>query len=43
MTSEELKQRELKRLKKKRYLENKKRKWYQSKVNNYIYVQGLPE
>jgi HIV Tat-specific factor 1 len=32
----------MKKLKKKRYLENKKRKWYQSKVNNYIYVQGLP-
>ena len=42
LTAEELKQRELKKLKKKRYLENKKRKWYQTKVNTYIYVQGLP-
>jgi HIV Tat-specific factor 1 len=25
-------------LKKKRYQENKKRKWYQSKLNTYIYV-----
>ena len=24
-------------------MENKKRKWYQTKVNNYIYVQGLPD
>ena len=42
MTAEELKQRELKKLKKKRYLENKKRKWYQTKMNTYIYIQGLP-
>jgi HIV Tat-specific factor 1 len=33
----------MKKLKKKRYQENKKRKWYQSKVNNYIYIQGLPD
>ncbi len=38
LTEEELKQRELKKLKKKRYQENKKRKWYQSKLNTYIYV-----
>ncbi|CDW88320.1 rna binding domain protein [Stylonychia lemnae] len=42
MTAEELKAKELKRLKKKRYLENKKRKWYQTKVNTFIYIQGLP-
>ena len=33
---------ELKKQKKKRYQENKKRKWFQTKVNNYVYVQGLP-
>ena len=42
LSAEELKLKELKRLKKKRYMENKKRKWYQTKVNNYIYIQGLP-
>ena len=42
MTAEELRLKELKKLKKKRYMENKKRKWYQTKVNNYIYIQGLP-
>ena len=42
MTAEELQLREQKRLKKKRYQENKKRKWFQTKVNHYIYVQGLP-
>ena len=42
MTAEEIKLREQKRLKKKRYQENKKRKWFQTKVNNYVYVQGLP-
>ena len=42
MTAEELKAKELKKLKKKRYLENKKRKWYQTKVNTFIYIQGLP-
>lgn len=43
MSEEELKQRELKKQKKKRYQENKKRKWYQSKMNTYIYIQGLPD
>ncbi len=43
MTAEELQLREQKRLKKKRYQENKKRKWFQTKVNNYVYVQGLPK
>lgn len=43
LTEEQLKLREIRKLKKKRYQENKKRKWYQSKVNNYIYVQGLPD
>ena len=42
MSAEELKLKEQKKLKKKRYLENKKRKWYQTKVNNYVYIQGLP-
>ena len=42
LSAEELKLKELKKLKKKRYTENKKRKWYQTKVNNYIYIQGLP-
>lgn len=42
MTAEEIKAKEFKRLKKKRYLENKKRKWYQTKVNTFIYIQGLP-
>ena len=42
MSVEEIKAKELKKLKKKRYLENKKRKWYQSKVNTYIYIKGLP-
>jgi RNA recognition motif-containing protein len=42
LSAEELKLKELKKLKKKRYMDNKKRKWYQTKVNNYIYIQGLP-
>jgi len=38
LTAEEIKLREIKKLKKKRYQENKKRKWYQSRVNTYIYI-----
>jgi len=30
-------------LKRKRYQENKKKKWFENKVNTYIYVKGLPE
>jgi RNA recognition motif-containing protein len=33
---------EIKKLKKKRYLDNKKKKWYQTKMNTYIYIEGLP-
>ena len=43
MTEEQLKEKELKRLKRKRYLDNKKKKWFEDKTNTYIYVQGLPE
>ena len=38
MTAEEIKLKELKRLKKKRYLDNKKKKWYATKMNTYIYI-----
>ena len=43
LTAEEQKAKDLKRLKRKRYQENKKKKWFDPKVNPYIYVDGLPE
>ena len=42
LTEEQKKAKELKKLKRKRYLENKKKKWFDSSENPYIYVQGLP-
>jgi RNA recognition motif-containing protein len=37
-----LKLKELKKQKRKRYVENKKKKWFEQKENVYIYVTGLP-
>ena len=31
---------DMKKLKKKRYLENKKKKWYATRMNTYIYIQS---
>ena len=42
LTKEQLEARELKKQKRKRYQENKKRKWFDTKENPYIYVSGLP-
>jgi len=42
LSAEELKAKELKRLKRKRHSENKKKKWFEAKSNTYIYVEGLP-
>jgi len=34
----------MKKLKRKRYLENKKKKWFESKDSDkYIYIEGLPD
>jgi HIV Tat-specific factor 1 len=38
-----LKQAELKKEKRKRYKENKKKKWYNCKMNTSVYVSGLPQ
>jgi RNA recognition motif-containing protein len=43
MSSEELQAKELKRLKRKRYQQNKKSKWFDNKINTFIYVKGLPK
>ena len=42
LTAEELKAKELKRLKRKRHAENKKKKWFEASSHTYIYVEGLP-
>jgi HIV Tat-specific factor 1 len=42
LSAEELKAKELKRLKRKRHNDNKKKKWFEAKSNTYIYVEGLP-
>lgn len=43
MTADELKAKELKRLKRKRYQQNRKNKWFDNKNNTYIYITGLPD
>lgn len=32
----------MRKLKKKRYQENKKKKWFEAAVNTFIYIQNLP-
>jgi len=43
MTADDLKKKELKRLKRKRAALNKKKRWIEAKVNTHIYIQGLPK
>ncbi|KAL4434883.1 hypothetical protein ABPG74_021222 [Tetrahymena malaccensis] len=42
MTAEQIKKIKRNKKKAKRQAEKKKQKWYQSRVNTYIYVKGLP-
>jgi RNA recognition motif-containing protein len=37
-----LKKREQKKLKRKRAAQNKKKKWFDARLNTFVYVQGLP-
>ena len=41
VSEEQMKLRELRKQKRKRNAENRKKKWFNQKVNTYIYIQGL--
>ena len=42
LTEEELKKREQKKQKRKRAQQKKKAKWFEARLNTFIYVSGLP-
>lgn len=42
MTAEQIKKIQKNKKKTKKAAEKKKQKWYQAKINTYIYVKGLP-